>query len=91
MSGIPVTRRVETPAELVTLLREIKAAIATGLLEQIRPDPSPFATDAAISDVPDNGPWPDYVELRFRARGTGERHKLTAEIYHGVGGTWGPE
>lgn len=91
MSGVPFTRKVETPAELAALIREIKAAISTGSLEQIRPDPSPLATDAAISDLPDKGPWPDYVELRFRVPGTGARYKLAAETYHGTGGTWGPD
>jgi hypothetical protein len=91
MSGIPATRKIETPGELAALLREIKAAIAAGILEQIRPDPSPFATDAAISDVADNGPWPDYMEMRFRVPGTAVRYKLAAETYHGAGGTWGPD
>jgi len=91
MSGIPSTRRITTPAELGTLLRELKEAVAAGVLEQIRFDPSQFATDAPISDFADNGPWPDYIQLHFRVRATGTRYKLAAETYHGAGGTWGSD
>jgi hypothetical protein len=91
MSGLPATRRINTPADLSTLLRELKEAVGAGILEQVRPDPSPFATDAAISDIADRGPWRDYIELRFRSRGESQQYKLVAETYHGTGGTWGPD
>ncbi len=90
MTAIPAARRVATPAELSLLIREVKAAIAAGLLEQVRPDSSPFATDAEIADFTEEGPWPDFIEVRFRVRGTAVRYKLSVETYHGAGGTWAP-
>lgn len=91
MIGVPATRSIRTPADLVSLLREIKAAVSAGILEQIRPDSSPFAIDTAIADFAEQGPWPDYIEVRFLVRGAGTRYKLAAETYHGAGGTWAPE
>ena len=91
MSEVPDTRTIHTPADLVVLLRELKQAVVAGDLEQIRPDPSPFATDSSVEDIDDNGPWPDYIELRFRAPRDGTLYKLSVETYHGAGGTWGPE
>src|SRR5690606_31847902 len=91
MTAVPGTRAIRTPADLVGLLRELKQAVVDGDLEQVRPDPSPFATDSSVEDINDNGPWPDYIELRFRAPSDGSLYKLAVETYHGAGGTWGPE
>jgi hypothetical protein len=91
MTGVPADRSIRTPADLASLIREIRAAVAAGILEQVRPDSSPFATDAEIADLAEQGPWPDYIEMRFRVRGTATRYKLSAETYHGAGGTWAPE
>lgn len=91
MTGVPATRCIATPVDLACLIREIKTAVAAGFLEQVRPDSSPFATDMAIADLPEEGPWPDYIEMRFQVRGTARRYKLAVETYHGAGGTWAPD
>ncbi len=91
MKAILTPRTLRTPAELTALMREIRQEVATGLLRQVRPDPSPFATDRSLADLAEQGPWPDYLELRFDVAGTPVRYKLSVETYHGSGGTWGPE
>lgn len=91
VNAVPVARRISTPGEMAALLREIKESTVAGILEQVRPDASRFATDVALAAIPDNGPWPDYLELRFLAPGTGAKYKLVVETYHGTGGTWGLE
>ncbi len=91
MTGVPATRSIATPSDLALLIREIKTAVATGVLKQVRPDPSPFSTDAEIADLADQGPWPDYIEMRFEVPGTAVRYKLAAETFHGAGGTWAPD
>ena len=91
MNAILAPRAVQRPTELETLLRGIKEAVAAGSLRQVRPDPSPFATDLDIGDLAEHGPWPDYLEMRFDVAGSRVRYKLAVETYHGAGGTWGPE
>jgi hypothetical protein len=91
VTGVPATRRITTPADLAALVREIKAAVSAGILKQVRPDPSPFATDTEIADLAEQGPWPDYLEIRFQVQGTAVQYKLAAETYHGAGGTWAPD
>ena len=89
MSNVPDTMIIRTVADLVAILKELKQAVAVGSLEQIRPDLSPFATDLSVYDIDDKGPWPDYIEIRFRNPSDGTIYKLSVETYHGAGGTWG--
>lgn len=91
MTGIPAPRRIRARGELASLIREIKGAIAAGLLEQVPGGLSGFAADASVDDISEQGPWPDYVELRLRAREGGRMWRLTVETYHGAGGDWAPE
>ena len=91
MSGSPDPREIRTPSDLAVLIREIKGAVAAGILRQMRPDPSPFATDVEVSELAEDGPWPDYLEMRFAVQGARTQFKLAVETYHGAGGTWGPE
>jgi len=41
-----------------------------------------------INQIADEGPWPDYIELRFKQVPDGKRFKLSVETYHGAGGSW---
>lgn len=91
MKGVPSLRTIQSPDDLALLIREIKDAVAAGILQQVRPELSPFATDVEILDLAEWGPWPDYIEMRFRVTGTMVCYKLEAETYHGTGGTWAPE
>ena len=79
--------RISSPGELAAVLREAKQCVAQGVLRQVKPTNAPFALDD-LSTVPDDGPWPDYVEAYFEDR-QGKRYKLTVETYHGAGGSWG--
>lgn len=79
--------RISSPQELATLLREAKQCLANGTLCQVKPADAMFAL-ADLLAVPDDGPWPDYIEAYFED-GQGQRYKLTVESYHGVGGSWG--
>jgi len=91
MSIVTVAREIRTADELSTLIHDIKEGVANNILRQIRPDPSPFATDLDIASIQDHGPWPDYLEMRFCISGSPIGFKLSVETYHGVGGTWAPE
>jgi hypothetical protein len=79
--------RIVSPSELAGLLRHAKRCVAEGTLRPVAPPAdAPFArTD--LAGVPDEGPWPDYIEAYFEdARG--RRYKLAVETYHGSGGSW---
>jgi len=79
--------QIKSPHQLTTVLREIKGALADGSLQQFVPADAAFALDD-LNAVSDTGPWPDYIEAYFTNPKTGERYKLTAETYHGAGGSW---
>jgi hypothetical protein len=40
-----------------------------------------------LSEIPDEGPWPDYLEAVLEDD-QGHRYRLTVETYHGTGGSW---
>lgn len=88
MSKMRKTRELRTPADLADTLRDLKAAVLTKELVQIRPDLSPFATNMPVEDIDADGPWPDYIELRFRDPSNGTIYRLSVETYHGGGGAW---
>jgi len=80
-------REIRSPGELSTLLRGLKQSLDKGEIEQL----SVGSQGApALHEVPDDGPWPDYLKLRFRTR-NGRTYILAVETYHGAGGTWAPE
>jgi len=79
-----------TPSDLRDVLRRTKTGLAEGLLEpddwwppgQLRfEQPSFGALEAA-------GPWPDHIEYYFRCTGCRSLFRLSAETYHGAGGSW---
>ncbi|HMK71774.1 MAG TPA: hypothetical protein VK454_00465 [Myxococcaceae bacterium] len=72
------------------MIRELKAAVAAGALEQIL-DPAATAGDATIGNLSESGPWSDYLELWFQTPGRTIRYRLSVETYHGAGGTYDAE
>lgn len=91
MNTIPQTRMIQTPRELTLLLQELKQILIHGQLEQVLSSTFPFGTNASLLEIPDEGPWPDYLELHFQVPFLGKRYMLSVETYHGMGGSWGPE
>jgi hypothetical protein len=81
-----VERRISSPEVLTAILRDVKRCIADGTLRQIKRDRAPLAIDD-VTKVPDEGPWPDYLEVHFEDR-DGQQYRLTVETYHGTGGFW---
>ena len=82
-------RQLESPGDLSQLIAEIAEAVRKGELVQLFPSGAPFATTKDIRDIAPEGPWPDYLELHFEDVRDSKRYRLTAESYHGRGGTWG--
>jgi len=88
MSDALVPRSIHTPAELSAVLRDIRQAVGDGVLEEVEAERSSVVAKLSLVDVPENGPWPDYIELWFRDRKTNTRYRLRVETYHGTGGDW---
>lgn len=64
--------QIKSPHQLTNVLREIKAALADGSLQQFTPAGAVFALND-LNAVSDTGPWPDYIEAYFTNPKTGER------------------
>jgi hypothetical protein len=81
---------IRSPAELRALSAKLKQAVTSGEMQQYWPADDPFATEAKVSDVDENGPWPaDHIEWYFLLTTNKSRYKLSVETYHGQGGYWG--
>jgi hypothetical protein len=77
---------IASPADLIAVLREVRTNLAQGRLRQID-NPNPLIARSRLSDIPDEGPWPDYLEAVLEDD-QGHRYRLTVETYHGTGGSW---
>lgn len=77
---------IRTPADLVGVLREVRARIADGRLREIE-GTNPLISVSSLREISDEGPWPDYFEVVVEDY-QGRRYRLTAETYHGTGGSW---
>lgn len=81
-------RKINGPSEWVALLRQIRDAVQSGLIQQI-PSSSIMGKAVDVVSIEENGPWPDYVDAVFKDL-KGRKYRLTVETYHGMGGSWGP-
>lgn len=86
MSFPEIETEISSPSQLVALLRDVKECVAQGRLRQLNP-PSGSLASKNLEEIPDTGPWPDYVEVYFEDP-RGARYKLSVETYHGAGGSW---
>lgn len=77
---------IRTPGELTKAIRVVRDNLADGTLTDItQPAHSP---SGYFRDLPDAGPWPDYVEHYFRCSFCGYGFRLAVDTYHGAGGKW---
>lgn len=74
--------------ELAQMLRELKRAVVQGIVRQVHPQQTVLLREIPLEDIPDKGPWPDYIEMYFEDVNTRAVYKLSVETYHGVGGSW---
>ena len=85
-SDLRVRQEIRTPAELSQTIRVVKGNIDDGTLIDItQPAHSP---SGKFLDLPEGGPWPDYVEHYFRCDSCGHGFRLAVDTYHGGGGQW---
>jgi hypothetical protein len=67
MSFPEIEVSISSPSELAAVLREVKRCLRDGSLRQVQPASALFAI-ADLTIVPDDGPWPDYLEAYCRGQ-----------------------
>ena len=80
---------VASPQDLVGVLRRLRELVAAGALVQMSKSGTDFPS-VPLADVSDDGPWPDFLDLRFRSP-AGRCYRLSVETFHGTGGSWTPD
>ena len=80
---------IGSPQELVRVLRRLRELVALGALVQVNKSSTDFPS-VLLADVSDDGPWPDFLDMRFRSP-AGRRYRLSVETFHGTGGSWAPD
>jgi hypothetical protein len=77
---------IKSPVQFNKFFKNLKYWLEMNFLNQIKHgnDGTPLLP---IKDIPESGPWPDYLEAYFT---TDSRvlYKLSVELYHGLGGQW---
>ena len=81
------TRTIHSAMELAQMLRELKQAVAQGVVRQVHPRQTVLLREIRLEDIPDKGPWPDYIEMYFEDVNTRDVYRLSVETYHGIGGS----
>jgi hypothetical protein len=80
---------VASPQDLAGVLRRLRELVATGALIPVTSSGTGFPS-VQFADVSEDGPWPDFVDFRFRSP-AGRCYRLSVETFHGTGGSWTPD
>ena len=80
---------VASPQDLVRVLRRLRELVASAELIQMIGPGTDFPS-VLLADVSDDGPWPDFLDMRFRSP-AGRCYRLSVEAFHGAGGSWTPD
>jgi hypothetical protein len=76
---------IRTPGELARAIRIIRSSLEDQSITDITQ--AAHSPSGDFGDLPDSGPWPDYVEHYFKCTACGHRFRLAVDTYHGAGGT----
>ena len=80
-----VTVRIELPSDLRRVLSAARDAVNAGILAPVEVH-NQFADPYGL--VTPDGPWADFVDLRFCCTRCSTLFALTADTYHGSCGCW---
>jgi hypothetical protein len=78
---------IASPAALSNAIRIVRANLNDVTLRERGQVDENAMRFAALSE---QGPWPDWISCGFECASCGELFELSAETYHGSGGTWRP-
>lgn len=82
--------QIRTPADLSKAIRIAKANLSDGTLEELLPATQWVWDQPPLGSLSVEGPWPDVISYTLRCRACRQRFNLSAETYHGCGGSWSP-
>jgi len=78
---------IRSPSEFAKAIRIARANLLDGTLDQL---PTRDIGATPILSLAESGPWDDILLYEFRCRSCGAQFRLSAETYHGQGGSWMP-
>jgi len=83
---------IRFPAELSQAIRLAGANLADGTIVESSywPEGEIKFSQAPFSEQPEKGPWDDVFQYYFECPACGQLFRLTADTYHGGGGSWKP-
>ena len=82
---------IRTPGELKKALVVVADNLRDGTLGELPAHPPIFDLSVPFASVVAGTARPDLIAYRFCCNSCGETFSLTAETYHGSGGSWHPE
>ncbi len=87
-----ITIRIQSPSELTHALRVVRDNLQDGTLVESSywPNGKLKLSNEPFSAISETGPWPDHIVYYFACAACGQLFKLSAETYHGLGGSWSP-
>lgn len=82
--------RIAVPRDLTRAIRNAREALRASVLEETDywPEGEARFTFDAFSEVPEKGGWDDILVYYFRCSSCGQLYRLSAETYHGSGGSF---
>ena len=88
---LQVTSRIRVPDDLRVMIRVIQENLTSGILieETSQPEHEREPTPDTFSAI-EKGPWPDFIDCRFKCTSCHQQFQLEVETYHGQGGKWRP-
>lgn len=83
---LQVRFEISHPSELRKAMRVAKDNVADGTLSVVGGNDEAWTTPFDQASV--EGPWDDIVHYKFKCNHCGMQFSLSAETYHGRGGSW---
>lgn len=85
------TIELQSPTHLARVMEQVQAAVEAKVLcyESFESDRELVSQPSFMALVPE-GPWPDVMSYHFTCMACSRPFILTAETYHGSGGSWSP-
>lgn len=85
-----VKHHIGTPADLTEAIEVARVHVANGTLREVQTAKPSVEASEPFAKVASAGPWNDFMSFAFACQRCGQRFQLTAETYHGSGGSWAP-
>ncbi len=84
--------RITSPAALQNAIRVVRDNLKDKTLVEVHYSPQAVVplTQSKFSSVSAEGPWDDILQYCFACTICGQPYRLSAETYHGSGGSWEP-